>query len=218
MKRILALLMVLLLGACASAVSPSTPRQAQPSGRIPFGSSGNPKALNPVLGWQPGSSTANRYDLEINPGALTLTAGPDTFPGAPMIVYTCKGNFEATVKLVINPQKKFQGAGIVVKPPQARSTDPYSFPSDWISLYRYLADQQFINGDFYADPIIYLKIERQGTIFNTAYSSNGNKWFVLSKDRVSTLPDEVDIFLYAYSTQNDQGVVAQFYDFTVNPK
>jgi hypothetical protein len=55
------------------------------SGNIRFSSIPNSKTLNPDLRWDAGSSERSNYTLL--PDMITLTAGPETWPGFPSISY-----------------------------------------------------------------------------------------------------------------------------------
>jgi hypothetical protein len=87
---------------------------------IPFAAPDDPEALNPIFGWQPGSSTASTYDLAIEPGVLTLIAGPgtnqwDNTDSGPLIAYPFEGDFEARVEVAFEPsgsEYKLAGLGV----------------------------------------------------------------------------------------------------------
>ena len=165
----------------------------------------------------------------MNPGALTLIAGPgvdnyESEDSAPLVAYSIRGNFEAQVKLVINSIQGRQYAGLGVRSVQIHTT--------WVKLLRgwqdngegqklwAQVDQQGkadgLNSTPYTDATIWLKIERRGSLFTMSYSVNGSNWVTLEKDFVFEMPIDTEIYLYAIA--RDKGVVAQFYDFKVFPK
>jgi len=208
--------------------APPTPKPTSVAvGVIPFSAPGNPQALNPALGWQPGGSKANAFDLTLNPGALTLIAGAETDhwksdDSAPLVVYSIQGDFEAQVKLVINSIQDKQYASLGVRSAQIHTT--------WVHLLRGMKgneqniwaewDQQGnadqLNSTPYTNATIWLKLERRGSLFTLSYSANGSNWVTLEKDFVFEMPIDTEIYLCAMS--RDKGVVAQFYDFKVFPK
>jgi hypothetical protein len=195
---------------------------------ISFSDSANPNNLNPILGWQPGSSIGNNYDLEINPGELTLIAGANTdqkreINTLPLVIYTITGNFEAQVRVYCIPTGNVQFAGIGV-----RST---SNSSTWARTLRGYYNGQVVgvnvdqngqesfgNGIPYSNDIVYLKIVRNKSLVTFSYSTNGVNWVVSAKNIVAELPEDVEIYLYAFSAYNNSGFVAQFKDFSVTKK
>jgi regulation of enolase protein 1 (concanavalin A-like superfamily) len=55
---------------------------------------------------------------------------------------------------------------------------------------------------------------KQGTLISTEYSTDGTNWVILVSNSVISLPNDVEVFLYAYST-NDEGVLARFSEFSI---
>ena len=194
---------------------------------ISFVSSENPKALNPALKWYAGSSAVSKYILSSDPGALTLVAGPRTdlwaqIDSAPLILYSCQGDFVARVTVKANPSTPVQFAGIGV-----RSADS---PNTWLRIARQagwnkaqlistIANRQgtgvVLNDVFYLDEIAYLKIERRENNFTLSYSSNGNDWLPIKTDYLLEMSENIEVFLVAISAQNNKEFSETFYDFAV---
>lgn len=206
---------------------PPTPTPTPNPDLIPFASPSDPNALNPVFGWQPGGSEASAYDLTMYPGALTFISGPGVNQwkrrdSAPLVLYPIKGNFEAQVKVVFNSdQQDGQFAGIGIRSIQE--------PKTWLRLLRggsqALAAQAsqggrgiLLNEIPYTDNTIWLKLERQGSIFNYYYSANESNFVALEKEYVFEMPTDAEIYLFTMSVPENKGFVAQFYDFQVYPK
>lgn len=207
-------------------VATTAPSENPNSGIIPFGSQSDPNLLNPALGWQPGGVQSNNYDLTLYSGALTLIAGPYSWQeqnGLPMIIYPYKGDFETQVKMKVNfPQASLSGnahsAALAIRPIGEQN------PHLWIINLRTVDGygHQVLSGVYeshwesvkYSDDEIYMKIERHGDLFNSAYSTNNANWVPMLKDFVFHMPDDVEILLFLYSTDGE-GVTAQFYDFGV---
>jgi regulation of enolase protein 1 (concanavalin A-like superfamily) len=196
------------------------------SGPIPFSAPNEPSILNPVLGWQPGSSLANSYDLMYYPGALFLTAGTDTvqYAGyddtAPYVTYNFEGDFDVQVKVVFSPSQDTQAASLGVRSVQNRNT--------WLRISRYHFGGQIVwvvgnrngselrlNSVSYASDTVHFKIERRRFLFTLSYSTNGSNWIDLQKEYVFEMPNDVEIFLSVYSIFNSEAVKAAFYDFVV---
>jgi regulation of enolase protein 1 (concanavalin A-like superfamily) len=198
------------------------------NGVVSFVSPNDPNQLNYGLGWQPGGSNANTYDLFLNPGALTIIAGTGTdqwgnTDSAPLITYPISGDFETQVKLLFTPNKSIHIAGLGVRSSQAHNT--------WLRIGRHLdgncggdcvsvlGDQsgspQRLKNTSYTSEVIWLKIERYGPLFTLSYSATGNNWITLEKDFVFDMSPDTEIFLTAFSILSDNGVMAQFQDFIV---
>jgi len=206
--------------------TPLPPTPTPVSGSIPFGAPDDPLSLNPILGWQPGASIASRYDLGLDPGALTLIAGPNTdqwklVDTAPMILLAARGDLEAQVKVVFGPERNYEFVGLGVRSAEDNTT--------WVRLGRGYYNGQSVGFTMmqrgkvlrdgvspYSNDTVYFKIERRASLFALSYSVDGNNWVFLTKDSVIEVTDEVQIYLYAFSSErNDLGVVARFYDFAV---
>jgi regulation of enolase protein 1 (concanavalin A-like superfamily) len=193
---------------------------------IPFSAPDDSSKLNSMLGWQPGGSKANAYDLSLHPGALTLIAdaGSDHWEGydsAPLVAYPTSGNLVARVKVVFSPQTDYQHAGLGI-----RSFENHNV---WLTIDRCFdgnagGQSVYAEGDAngagirlnyvpYADDTVWLQIERRGSLFSLSYSTSGNNWIVLEKDYVFNLPSDVEVFLASFSSKNNSGVVAQFSEF-----
>jgi eukaryotic-like serine/threonine-protein kinase len=206
-------------------VSP-TPTPMLFSGPIPFASPNDPNTLNPLFGWQPGASPASSYDLKSQPGALRLIAGPGTNQWSrtnslPLVLLPIKGDFDAQVKVVIHAEQEIQNAGLGVRSALDNTT--------WIRLERVLYQRQqrvtanamnkdspvASNSVSYSNDTVYFRIQRRGSLFTVAYSTNGTNWVNEFEDLVFEMSNEVQIYLFAYSTAN-VGVVAQFYELVVS--
>ena len=178
---------------------------------IPFANPSDPSALNPVFGWQPGGAIGNGYDLTLYPGELSLIADANSYPpSSPMLIYPFQGNFQVSVKLDFQTDGPGdQGAGIGVRAAQDQSI------GDWVSMMSFFGraglkiwsgfhQGQELSSVNYANSIVYLRITKNGTLFSAEYSTDGTNWVTLVNNSVISLPDNVEIFLYAYST-NDEG-------------
>lgn len=193
---------------------------------LPFSSSDDPEVLNEALGWQAGGSEANSYDLTLNPGALTLVAGPNTnqwqsVDSAPAIIYPVSGDFLAEVKVVFAPDENYQLAGIGIRsvgePTWLRIARAYDSGNKLLVTGSDGGNSSHLSIVEYVDDTVWLRVQRRGSIFNFFYSTNGSNWVELEKDLVFELPDDAELFLNAFSTANT-GVVAQFSEFRVTPQ
>lgn len=206
---------------------PPSPTPTPRAGLITFASPSDPNALNPILGWQPGGSTANAYDLTLNSEALTVIAGAGADQwwrknSAPLVIYPFTGNFEAQVKVIFNPDRNWQAAGLGVRSAQDSLT--------WMRLVRVFNDGNGIRftenkGNRtlifeqipYQKHVTYLKINRRNTLFTASYSENGKNWVDLKTNYVSEIGRDVQIYLVTLSNSK-QGISAQFSDFIVEPR
>lgn len=195
---------------------------------IPFADPANPKNLNPIFGWQPGSAIESAYDLELNPGELTLITGAHTdqwqqTTSLPLVIYPIKGNFEAQVRVQCNPIKNYQFAGIGIRSTEnvhswARTHLAY-FKNRLIGASDHRNGQQSFAVDIpYSGDSVYLKVSRYKSLATFSYSANGVNWVVLAKNIVVELPEDVEIYLFVFSSQNNSGFIAQFKDFSVIQK
>jgi len=188
---------------------------------IPFISPSDPSVLNPVFGWQPGGAVGNSYDLTLYPGELSLIADAGTYPSSfPMLIYPFQGNFQVAVRLDFQTDgPRYHGAGIGFRAAQDQSI------GDWIVLMSHFGSGGLeIRSDFletqnlshvnYANSIVYLRITKHGTLFSAEYSTDGANWVTLVSNSVISLPSDVEIFLYTYST-NGEGVIARFSEFSI---
>ena len=209
--------------------TPLPPTPTPYSGPIPFASPSDSNALNPIFGWQPGSSEASSYDLTLNESMLTLIAGPRTDQWgptntAPLVAYPISGNFEAQVKAIFSPVQDPQLAGLGVRSAQDQNT--------WLRITRtfdhatgqsvsIIGAQQGhglrLNATPYSDDTVYLKIARRGSLFTLSYSTNDQNWIDLQKDYVFEMASDVELFITVFSV-NPHGITAQFSDFIVEPR
>lgn len=160
------------------------------------------------------------------PGALTLIAGPRTNHylndnSAPLIYYPFHGDFDAHVRVVADLVRQFDVVGLSVRSQRDRNA--------WVSLVfvndgrqpQYILVQKVengnsVNGNFvhYPDNDVYLRLERQGSLYNFLYSADGKTWNDLQHDFIFGDLGDVDINLVVYAT-HDFGLLARFYDFSV---
>ena len=189
---------------------------------IPFASPSDPSVLNPVFGWQPGGAVGNGYDLTLYPGEFSLIADANSHTGTPpMLIYPFQGNFQVSVRLVFQSDgPAYQGAGIGLRAPQDQSE------SDWVTILSYFTFQglEIWSGLFYnetnlgsvtyANSIVYLRMTKQGALISAEYSTDGTNWVTLVSNSVISLPNNVEVFLYAYSS-NNEGVLARFSEFSI---
>lgn len=195
---------------------------------IPFDTSDNAAALNPIFGWQPGESPASSFNLTSNPGKLTIVAGPKTEQwgrnnSAPIVSMPIEGDFEVSVKVEIMPETEIQAAGLGVMSAEDQTTWLRLERTFYKSIHRatFNATKRGDNiagaGTAYPDDSVYFWIKRNGSVFSASYSTNNTNWVVVVDEKVFEMPEKVNIYLYTYSTK-DLGVVAKFSDFRVRRK
>ncbi len=183
----------------------------------------NPTALANKWAWFPGASDSSNYRLSPEDGALTLITGPgtdlwDDKNSAPRVEYPVIGDFQVQVRLDFSPSEQWQVAGL-----RLRSTKE---PGDWVALRRLSGggSQQEVWASMtrgnrsenlisipYAKPMTYLKIGRIGERLSFAVSENGINWIDLKTTYIFSLPDQVKLFLYVYSTSG-HGILSKFSD------
>jgi len=195
---------------------------------ISFSDSNNPSTLHPDFRWLPGASETNSYALGED-GVLTLIAGPgtdhyDTVETGSIIAYPYTGNFDVSIRLEADTDQLFQNVGLGI-----RST---SDPHTWVRLSKYYGYRNGVdlaifsvdkgNGQFvgyerwvlYSQPVVFLMIQRRGTLFTFLYSADGNSWNVIMENHPLGMPDEVEIFFDA-NGHNDHSIIGMFSEFTV---
>jgi len=192
---------------------------------IPFGDIDDPTSLNPVFGWHPGQSTASSYEIMPESNTLTLIASPDTqqwikIETLPMIMYTIEGNFTAQVKVTVKPQRNYQFAGIGVKAINERGAyariERGFNNKQIIGITALQSEKPILGGSHdYTKESVYLQIKRNNSLITLSYSANGANWVAAKEDHVTALPNKVQIYLYALSAENDEGMVAKFQEFKV---
>jgi regulation of enolase protein 1 (concanavalin A-like superfamily) len=188
---------------------------------LPFASPSDPSALNPIFAWQPGGAVGNAYDLTLYPGEFALTAGARSHDAPPMLIYPFQGDFQVSVRVDFQTDgPSDQAAGIGLRAAQDHSE------GDWASILSYFTyfgseiwSGLFYNGgEFgrvdYENSVVYLRLIKRGTLVSTEYSTDGANWVILVNNRVHSLPDNVEIFLYAFSS-NEEGVLARFSEFSI---
>lgn len=212
--------------------TPNPSPTAQPLPEIiPFISPGNPGLLNPAFGWQPGNSSTNAYDSTSFPNALTLIAGGNTGQWAeedsqPILFYPIEGNFEAQVKVVFNPIWGHELATLGVRSPQNHNTW-LRFGSVYAGFSQNSGPEQRMVLDIddrgkgakiktspYPADTVYLKIRRQGSIFDFYYSADGVNWTALQTGYIAEMPANTEIFL-TVGSWGEGGALAKFYEFKV---
>jgi hypothetical protein len=198
---------------------------------MPFEAPGNPGLLNPAFGWQPGNSPTNAYDFTASPNTLTLISDGHTDQWAeldsqPMVSYPIEGNFETQVKLVFNPMWGHELAAIGVRSTQDHHTwvrlggvyavfSQGSGPEQHIVLdIDHQGQGNKIKTSPYPADSVYLKIERQRSVFDFYYSSDGVNWAALQTGYIEVMPANVEIFL-TVGSWGDGGSSAKFYEFKV---
>ena len=195
-------------------------------GFISFASPGDPEALNEALGWQPGGSAANSYDLTLNPGVLTLIGGPNTDQwrttnSAPVVTYPVAGDFLAEVKVVFEPDQNWQAAGIGIRsigdPTWLRIARQYNNGNTVWATGADNGSEMRLSEVEYIGNTVWLRVQRRGSIYNLSYSSNGTNWVDLERNLVFELPEDVEVYLITYST-TDTGAVAEFSEFKIIPQ
>jgi len=176
--------------------------------------------FNPALKWHQGESKTNSYELGQRP--LVITAGSWTnqysnVSTAPMVMYPVRGDFDARVMLVFHPtEDQYAGIGI-------RSTvNSYTWlrvtrarDGKDVLVYSTNDNGQFAYGDQveYSSDIVYLRIVRQGALFQLSCSPGGNAWNPIGEPEME-FPDEVEIYFLALSASSDIAV-ARFQGFEV---
>ncbi len=203
-----------------------TPTVISAYGSIPFGAPDNASALNPVLIWQQGGSSASGYDLTLNPGWFTMITGKETdqvdaTDSAPLVYYPYFGNFTATVKMEFVSNVCCQHAGIGVRSAADHTT--------WLRIAKHENNGMRAAAntagrvtwlDYAPAPgnVVYFKVERSGSVFNLSYSADNVNWTALESNYIFELPNEVEIYLLVLSVHNGEGILAKFSDFTVTQK
>ena len=203
---------------------------AEADGVLSFTDPNNPALLNPMFTWQPGSAAGNAYDLTLEPGTLTLTAGPGTeqwqaTSTGPFMVFPVTGDFDITVKVKTSPVENYQRTGIGLRSMQDVNT--------WVNFSRnyhtgipggqgimVLANQagssSLVNSVTYTGEVCYLKIERRGSELNLSYSEDGTNWTTLQERYAIGFGEPMEVFLMASSTSG-QALTAQFSELTLTP-
>jgi len=140
-----------------------------------------------------------------------------------------EGNFETQVQVVFNPMWGHELAALGVRSTQDHHTwlrlgGVYPIFSEGSEPEQHIVldiDDQGKGGKIKTSPYpantIYLKIERQGPVFDFFYISDGVNWSVLQRGYVAEMPANVEIFLTVGSWGNG-GISAEFYDFKVLSK
>jgi len=196
------------------------------SGKIPFSSFITSNGLNADLQWDAGNSELSLYTLSAD--AITLTAGPHTWPNFPKIYYKqpIEGNFEAQVKVTFSPSASklstAQMVGLVVRPINARLVSgDTSFPMDWIVAAKSITDAGSLVGcrgswEEYSVDTVYLKMERDNNIWRCAYSKNGENWTWLrvQGDYQPLNDQQMEMALFAYS-ETDDSITVEFSDWFI---
>jgi regulation of enolase protein 1 (concanavalin A-like superfamily) len=187
---------------------------------IAFGSDDDPKILNPALLWSPGSSDQNLYKIG-DDGSLAITAGPftnywGTDKSSPVLSYPVTGDFVAQVKVVAEPEQTFHVASLGVR--SAFDTEKFIRSDFYMENGQILVDAA-TNGTsiirtLHSGDTVYLRIERNRSLYRLDYSFDGLEWVTLAENSAYALPEEVEVFLNTYST-SDQPFTARFSDFTI---
>jgi hypothetical protein len=203
---------------------------------IPFEVPAGSGQLNPVLGWHPGSSEGNAYNLSIEPGALALISGVNLEQWemqneAPLISYAVEGDFEAQITLdAIEVPALSRAGGNYFMALGARSA---SDPLNWIRIARRKTHETTdvaaqsnsrrqgttITSVPFTEDFVFFKVVRQDGLFSLSYSADGINWTALQEGYSFALPDEVEIFIvYGLAWPppvNAADLRVYFYDFSV---
>lgn len=198
-------------------IPPTATITPRPSGPIPFSLPGNPNQLNPAFTWHQGGSNASSYDLTLNPGYLTLIAGPNTQEwegavSAPLVAYPFTGDFEASVKTISNPTGRQHTRFCVRAATDHNARLCIAEYGSTITIWTrdiWIDERVSFSGD-----IAYLKIERKGSLFTLSYGTTGSNWIVVKENYVFDLTPNVEIYIGVAAPANE-GLVAQFSDFVV---
>ena len=196
---------------------------------IAFTLPGDPSRLDTAFGWQQGNSAVNSYNLSEEPNAVTLIADGHTGQWAtedtePVISHPIDGNFEVQVKITYSPMWGHELAAIGIRSAQDHNT--------WLRLGAVYAvfsqesglEQRIvldiddhgagnkINTVPYSANAVYLKIKRQGPVFDFYYGSDGSNWIALQTGYVADIPANAELFL-TIGSWGDGGVSGTFSDF-----
>jgi len=138
---------------------------------------------------------------------------------APLISLPYSGDFQVQVKVIFHPVEVHQVAGLGILSRSEQTTSYIRIArmlTDWGQGISFQTSSD--NGNYfrYTGEITYLKIERNGALFNIYYSFDGNNWINLQKDFVFGFPDNIEVFLATYSSSNN-GIIAEFQDFIIEP-
>jgi regulation of enolase protein 1 (concanavalin A-like superfamily) len=199
-------------------------------GPIAFYLPGEAGSLQSLFGWEPGPSPESVLRFDGDPLGVTLVAGPGTETwhtnlSAPLITYATHGNFEITVRIQSDLNKEFQFSGIGLR--------SAAKPDTWIRLGlhcclaegRHIGWQQSENQSSYEDApetwpqfaenLVELKLVRQGDKLDAFYRRVGEDWLVMRQSYPFSLPDQVEIFLIAYTTESTGSLSVRFTNFVV---
>jgi len=156
-----------------------------------------------------------------------LISGPSTDQwskrdDAALLSFPITGNFDVQVRVIFDPSKNYQSAGLGIR----SANDPLT----WIRITRSYFDGQVfgvgrtvqgVSTPFtpvnYGSDTIYLRIERRGEFVTLSYHGEGKNWIALEKDHEIKLSEKVEIYLITYSTDTFAGATAQFSDLSILP-
>ena len=185
---------------------------------IPFTSPNNPDTLNPVFVWD--RTQQSEYVLSSVPYEIMIIAAAS---GSASICHAVAGDFSAQVQVNINPGSQ-QGVNFGVWDP---TSDAYLYVGrhQWSNRHKINSDGAtsdatsigYINQFDYYETSLYLKIDRQGSLFTLAHSTTGNRWEVVRDKFVFTVPSELDLCLVAWSSNASEGLVVESANFKLTP-
>jgi DNA-binding XRE family transcriptional regulator len=176
--------------------------------------------------WDQGSSDESRCIAQ--GGTITVVAGGDTVQDpnqqqrrtAPLLLHPVTGDFTLSVRLEYDPGlTKCRHAGIGLRIPGNDSTwvrvtktsNSFAILSEGMvegRTRRSLLTQEEL--PVVTDPIVYLRIERRGTIVSTSSSTDGQQWRPHTIFEDLPLSATAEAFLLNYSACNAPRQVATF--------
>ncbi|MFZ5392437.1 MAG: DUF1349 domain-containing protein [Patescibacteria group bacterium] len=176
--------------------------------------------------WNNAEKSESSYDVDNIKEEMVITAAGDTSQWsasdtAPTMYFLSSDNFELEVEYDFDPRFDFQHAGIGVRDSQSgdwirvsRSYDTHSLQNEYDqpnSLYLMERKEKTIlkydHVNFY-DTKVYLRMKRNMGSISFEYSRDGKKWSNLGKAENANLNDEVEVYLFAYSTNPNPAKVA----------
>lgn len=177
---------------------------------------------------------ANSYQVDYIKEQLVLTAMAGTSQWssddlAPTLYFLTDRNFEITVEMEFDPRSDFQHAGLglinqatgewarVSRSYDSHSLqDPQDQPNTVYVMEKKVGAVLKYKHDNYRDVRVFLRMTRENGSATFAYSRDQKEWTVLDQVDVTGYPDEVGIYLFAYSTnQTSIEAIYKYIDFQV---
>jgi len=176
--------------------------------------------------WNDGGNTASSQSVDYIKEEMLLTAAGGTSQwtsdnSAPTLSFNTKNNFSLEVEFDFDPRFDFQHAGIGVMDKNSgdwirisRCYDTHSLQNEYDqpnSLYlmekQEKGVQKYNHVNFY-DTKVYLRMKRMTGKITVEYSRDGNAWSTLGMAENENLADEVEVYLFVYSTNPNPVSVA----------